>query len=59
MHYTKNYDVSIDKSQRRQRFRKSISGGYVEKNGILIMEIKEGELISSDNEIISRLNQVI
>lgn len=58
-HYTKNYDVSIDKSQRRQRFRKIISGGYVEKNGILIMEIKEGELISSDNEIISRLNQVI
>ena len=58
-HYIKNYDVSIDKSQRRQRFRKSISGGYVERNGILIMEVKEGKLMYRDDKIISKLNQVI
>nr|WP_317200191.1 hypothetical protein [uncultured Psychrobacter sp.] len=58
-YYTKNYDVSIEKSQRRQRFRKSISGGYVEKNGTLIMEVKEGKLVYRNNEIIPKLNRVI
>lgn len=57
--YLKNYDVSIDKSQRRQRFRKSIPRGYVEKNGILVMEIKEGKLIYRNNEVIPKLNQVM
>lgn len=57
--YIKNYDLSIDKSQRRQRFRKSISSGYVKNNGILVMEIKDGKLIYRDDDIISKLNQVL
>lgn len=57
--YTKNYDISIDKSQRRQRFRKSISSGYVKNNGILVMEIKDGKLVYRDDEIISKFNQVL
>lgn len=57
--YTKNYDVSIDKAQRRQRFRKSIPSGYVRKNGVLVMEIKDGNLIYRDDDIISTLNRVL
>lgn len=57
--YLKNYDISIDKSQRRQRFRKSIPSGYVEKNGILVMQIRDGNLIYRDDNVIPRFNQVI
>lgn len=57
-YYLKNYDVSIDKSQRRQRFRKSIPSGYIEKNGILVMQIEDGNLVYRDDEIIPKFNQV-
>ena len=57
--YTKNYDTSIDKSQRRQRFRRSIPSGYVKNNGVLVMEIKDGNLVYRDDDIISKFNQVL
>lgn len=57
--YTKNYDISIDKNQRRQRFRRSIPSGYVKNNGVLVMEIKDGKLVYRDDDIISKFNQVL
>ena len=54
--YVSNYDASVPNSQRRQRFRKSISFGYVEENGILVMKVKNGQLIYRDDSVIPRFN---
>jgi len=56
--YNKNYDSSVPKEQRRQRFRKSIAFGYVEENGSLVLEIKDGKLVYRDDAIISKFNKV-
>lgn len=50
--YKKNYGrgdnaIAIPASERRQRFRKSISYGFVVKNGALVMDVQNGELIAS------------
>jgi len=34
---------------RRQRYRKSIPFGIVKKNGVLIMSVKDGELVETEN----------
>ncbi len=56
--YFKNYDASVPDSQRRQRFRKSISFGYIEKNGALVLKVESGKLVYRDDSIISKFNQV-
>ena len=43
--YKKNYSNKVDKSKRRQRFRKSVSNGFVTQNGECVMEIKNGSMI--------------
>lgn len=48
--YLKNYNkvegsALMEASARRQRFRKSVSCRWVAKNGLLRMEVKDGELI--------------
>ncbi len=48
--YLKNYRKAEDpeaalQGQRRQRFRKSISNGYVVQEGVLVMEVKDGKLV--------------
>lgn len=57
--YLINYDVSVPDSQRRQRFRKSISFGYVKANGVLVLKIKNGKLVYRDDTVIPIYNQVI
>lgn len=49
--YQKNYRKSEDsevteQGQRRQRFRKSIPNGYVVQKGILVMEVRDGKLVT-------------
>jgi len=53
--YQKNYrkEVAANASpsaERRQRFRKSVPNGFVVKKGVLVMEVKEGKLISLKDE---------
>lgn len=55
--YLKNYDSLVPSSQRRQRFRKNISFGYIEKNGVLVLEIKDGRLIYRDDNVIQEFNR--
>ena len=48
--YLKNYNkaenaTSVEASERRQRFRRSIPFGWVSKNARLVMEVKEGNLV--------------
>ena len=48
--YLKNYNktedaTSVEVSERRQRFRRSIPFGWVSKNACLVMEVKEGNLV--------------
>jgi hypothetical protein len=57
--YLKNYDASVPDSQRRQRFRKSISFGHVETNGVLVLKIENGLLVHRDDTAIPTFNQVI
>ena len=52
------YDAPVLDSQRRQRFRKSISFGYVEDNGILVLEVKDSKLVYRDDAVISEFNKV-
>ncbi|EMX0221669.1 hypothetical protein AAFZ21_001665 [Vibrio fluvialis] len=54
--YKANYDREIPANQRRQRFRRTISYGYVRKNGHLVLEIKQGRLVYRDDYIIPRFN---
>lgn len=56
--YLRNYDASVPDSQRRQRFRKSISFGYVEANGVLVLKIEDGQLVYRDDTVIPMYNQV-
>lgn len=55
--YLKNYDSSIPPEQRRQRYRKNIPFGYIDKNGIPILQIEDGVLIFRDDTIIPKFNQ--
>lgn len=50
--YIENYK----ESQRRQRYRKSISESYVRNNGILVLEIRNTEIIFRNDDIIPQLN---
>lgn len=48
--YLKNYNKAegagtLDASERRQRFRRSIPFGWVSKNGCLVMQVTEGKLV--------------
>lgn len=48
--YLKNYNksenaTSVEASERRQRFRRSIPFGWISKNARLIMEVKGGKLV--------------
>ena len=48
--YLNNYNkaegsASVENSARRQRFRRSIPFGWVFRNGRLIMEVKDGNLV--------------
>jgi len=54
--YASNYDVSVPNSQRRQRFRKSISFGYVEENGTLVMKVENGQLMYRNDSVIPQFN---
>lgn len=56
--YLKNYGASVPDSQRRQRFRKSISFGYIEKNGVLVLKIENGALTYRDDTVIPKFNLV-
>lgn len=54
--YFANYDKSAPDGKRRQRFRKNIPYRYVENNGTLVLEIKEGKLLFRDDSVIDRFN---
>ncbi|RWX47088.1 hypothetical protein H206_00128 [Candidatus Electrothrix aarhusensis] len=54
--YTKNYDSKVPSSMRRQRFRKSISHGFVNKNGLLVIEIRGGKIITRKDNVLLELN---
>lgn len=54
--YADNYNTSVPISQRRQRFRKSIPSGYVEKNGAVILQIKNGIILERHDEILDKFN---
>lgn len=54
--YASNYDAKIPSDKRRQRFRKSISHGYVNTNGMLILSIENGKLVNREDEILHQLN---
>ncbi|WP_035236580.1 hypothetical protein [Desulfobacter vibrioformis] len=56
--YYSNYDDSAPKAQRRQRFRKSISFGYVETHGVLLLKIEDGRLVFRDDNVIPIFNKV-
>ena len=48
--YLKNYNkavgsASVENSERRQRFRRSIPFGWVSRNGHLIMKVADGKLV--------------
>ncbi|HFQ5058606.1 TPA: hypothetical protein ACGU7J_004048 [Vibrio vulnificus] len=55
--YEANYDSSVPAALRRQRFRKNIPFGYIENNGILVLEITNGTLTYRDDEVIPRFNR--
>ena len=54
--YERNYDTSAPAGQRRQRFRKNISSGYVEANGSLILKIQEGIIVERHDDVLDRFN---
>lgn len=57
--YRLNYDRSVVSSVRRQRFRKSISYGFVQRHGRTLLEIKTGDLYSKDDILLKELNLLV
>lgn len=57
--YKKNYNLNVEKSQRRQRFRKSISFKFVQEKGKTILEIKNGILSFKDKKTLDKLNALV
>lgn len=55
--YGRNYDASVPASQRRQRFRKNISLGYVETHGKLILRIANGVLKERYDAYLDEFNE--
>ena len=54
--YLKNYDASASKSERRQRFRKNISSGYVVTHGQVILKIKDGLVVERHDALLDIFN---
>ncbi|BDM63239.1 hypothetical protein NFHSH190041_06910 [Shewanella sp. NFH-SH190041] len=54
--YLKNYDRQADGASRKQRYRKSIPYGYVQKNGIVVLRIEECEMVYKCEEALNRFN---
>jgi len=55
--YFSNYNASVPRGQRRQRFRRAVSFSHVHKNGTLVLKIQNTELIYSDHRVIPRFNK--
>lgn len=55
--YEQNYDSSAPSSERRQRFRRSITAGYVSLHGKVILKIENGKLIEKNDDILNELNE--
>ncbi|MGZ0656006.1 hypothetical protein ACWPKS_10420 [Coraliomargarita sp. W4R72] len=51
--YLKNYDENAESKSRLQRFRRAVNHSFVKKHGELILEIKDGELLYT-NEVALR-----
>lgn len=54
--YRQNYNKTAPSEQRRQRFRKSISSGFVSEHGLPILEIKNGILIHRHDQTLDDLS---
>ncbi len=54
--YRENYDKDVPAGKRRQRFRKSISNGYVESHGLIIMNIVNGEIVERGDDALQLLS---
>jgi DNA-directed RNA polymerase alpha subunit len=57
--YLKNYDISAPNLQRRQRFRKNISFGYIETNGELVLRIEDSVITYRNDAAIPALNKAL
>ena len=57
--YRANYDRTVDSSSRRQRFRKAIPYGYVQRNACTILEIRAGDLYSKDYNRLKEFNRLV
>lgn len=55
--YVANYDQSEPSNKRRQRFRKNIPYRHVEKNGIIVLQIVHGNLVSKNEKVIAEFNK--
>lgn len=56
--YESNYDTTQPASQRRQRFRKNVTSGFVDTNGSLILKIEDGALVESKEEVLTSFNEL-
>ncbi|MUM95584.1 hypothetical protein GNY98_23435 [Escherichia coli] len=54
--YQDNYKKDAPKNERRQRFRKSIPFGVIQKNGTTILEIKDSVIIYRNDDALNAFN---
>lgn len=57
--YTENYKENVNKAERRQRYRKSIPYSYVREHGLLVLEIRNAEIMFRDDDVIPQLNSEV
>lgn len=55
--YRKNYDTFVPSGQRRQRYRKNISYGYIESNAQLLLSITNGVIAFRNDELLNCFNR--
>ena len=57
--YRANYDRTVGSASRRQRFRKSISYGFVQEHGRTILEVRSGEIYSRNDSLLDEFNRLV
>lgn len=57
--YITNYDRTVERAQRRQRFRKAIPFGHVQQYGRTLLDIRGGDMYSKNDILLEEFNRLI
>lgn len=57
--YETNYDRTVEREMRRQRFRRSIPFGFVQQHGRTLLEVRGGHMYSKNDSLLEEFNRLV